>query len=296
MDIFDDKKDSFSEYPFHGGKPPVDPEALENVTGPLRPSESTLKIIDHLLKNPEQYSFEKIRALKEYLDGEKFALNSNEAPGALRFEHIFIKNPNPIITEPARVCQVYRLSVNQHCLDPKLIFKPFFTPEYLELESGSVINSQLAKTLIKDTTLEAESEYALRKVIAWPIRVSPGSEISVTRDVLNAGYIQIQDAEKIGHSRFYEASQYLIGNNTSLGQLGSPFGIRMKDIHLKSDKTEPLKDDWKNKIEVHAADGAHLKVGLDRNRGILGHKSVTIRNEGDVPFIVHFELREWRGR
>jgi hypothetical protein len=296
MPSFDDKKDQSSEYPFHGGKPPIDQESLENFTGPLRPAESSLKIIDHLLKNPEQYSFEKIRDLKEYLDGEKFALNSNEAPGALRFHHLFTKDPTPAISEPARVYQVYRLAVLQHCLDSKLVFKPVFTPEYLELESGGTIDAKLAKTIVRDTSERAESPLALKKVIAWPIRVSPGSEISVTRDVLNAGYIQIQDAEKIGHSRFQDASQYLIGNNTSLGQLGNPFGIRMKDIHLKSDKTEPLKDDWKNKIEAHAADGAHLKVGLDRNRVILGHKSVTIRNEGDVPFIVHFELREWRGR
>jgi hypothetical protein len=223
-------------------------------------------------------------------------MTPNEVPGALKCEHLFTKDPNPVISEPARVYQVYRLSVLQHSLDAKLVFKPFFTPEYLELESGSVINSKLAKTIIQDTSEPVDSKLAFKKVIAWPIRVSPGSEITVTRDVLNAGYIQIQDAEKIGNSRFYAASLYLIGNNKSLGQLGNPFGIRMKDAHLKSEITQPLIGSWKSKIEIEAADGAHLKVGLNRNRGIFGDKSVTIRNEGDVPFIVHFELREWRGR
>jgi hypothetical protein len=290
MPFYDDKKDSFSEYPFHQGKPPIDPASLENITAPLRPEESSLKIIDHLLKNPDQYSFEKIRALADYLNGEKFARKPNDVPGALRFESILTTDPNPVITEPAKVHQGYRLLILQHVLDPRLVFKPTLAPEYLELESGSVLDSKLAKTIIRDTGEAPDSKYAVKKVIEWPIRISPGAELTINRDVFNAGYAQIQEAEKTGHSRFHEASLYLIGNNKSLGLIGNPLAIKMHDAHLKSDAAPPLKSGWKDTIEIHA-DSAHLKIDLQRNPGLIGHKSVTLKNEGNVPFILHFEVR-----
>ena len=240
---------------------------------------ANIKNFDNFLARADELPFDRWLAEARYISEEPRA---ERFPGAVHVAYRFKVDPNPQEIAGVRVFEGYRFGANfakNWAKDaPTLCVGASVQVDFIQLEPWSTLTAELAKGVIGG-----------RAVTDWNIKIPIGHEISVSRRVLDGARLELRAAEQPGVNSFGDITSVRFGTAKSLGVFNLPGRVLMWEgrRERRSDIGD-LVGSWADCVA--ADDGERCLRARFRRNGVLGfHDSVTIRNEGTVPFCIYID-------
>jgi hypothetical protein len=278
---FDDKEknsgwnpDDISRLPFQ-----VDPSDLNRDMSSFYTVGATAELIDRIAETPEQFSFEQLKALSDYLENEKLA---RHFPGASYTQIFYKTDPNPVGTiEQYPIHLNHRFVISHSNYNRNVLIDASLRSDSVEIPSGLTLHKEHRFYKIEN-----------RDLILWPLRLSPGNEVTLDKALLELSRIEFNFQHGPGSGFVREFESIRLGTTGSLGVVNFPHKILATMDSLADQKNlidlKSLTGTWVDSVET-LFDGDTIKLSLKRNVNFLGaHRSLSIKNEGTIPIIIRF--------
>lgn len=281
MTEFDDKQkkdgwnlDDIKNLPFQ-----VDPSDLNRDMSAFYTLGAAADLIDKISENPEQFSFGQIKSISDYLEKENLP---RRFPGAAYTQTFYKTDPNPICTIGQYPIHLnHRFIITHSNYDKNVLIDACLSTDSIEIPDGMTLSKEHRFLKIEDTQL-----------ISWPLRLSPGKEVTLDKALLDISRIEFNFRHGPGSGVIRSLESVRIGTTNSLGVINFPHKIlATTDSPGDHNGLEGLKSitgTWLNSIETFC-DQDLIKLSFTRNRTFLGtHHSLTIKNDGNIPVIIRF--------
>lgn len=241
---------------------------------PLEPGDTALTVVNQISRMRDTITFAELKRRAEYLSGETL---KGEPAGLWTYEHLVRLDPTPLDTSFGRIFDVYRFAVNREYGAPHIITRTSFGCDAIQFEDIPILDRRALGMKHRDSPL-----------VDWPIRVPPGGAITVTRRLLQEAKVQIRDAGEHQPAHLFEISQAVLGGVGVFEVLqgARPFSITMIDWRGIA-PGELGRIGWLDCVEERGL-GEHICATFHLASGVFVDRAVTIRNDGDVAFILAF--------
>ena len=299
MANFDERNERRDEYPFELPNGKADLSDLQIPKDIVQASDAIKAPIEDLFCHPERYSFEKVQELANYLAGKNNRASIYRMGGALQHDYLFFENPEPVVTVPIAVREVWRFSAYRSAAHTETIMGDSFAPHYLQLEDGATITEEVLKVPLVDAAWDESSKNHIQPLHSWFVRLVPQTSLVLDGGMLRNARVSFKDAERPERAWFPELDFLHLGTGRSLGLITPPGLIRMVDFASKRDETpgEDFKHTffglWRERVSG-TRDGSKLDIAFERAGGTFSNHSVTISNEGEIPIALKFWPRVGR--
>jgi len=253
-------------------------DVLRGASLPSRDGGNTaLTIVQQIARMRDSISFADLKRRAEFLAGEPL---ERGYAGLWTYDHLVRVDPTPRETAVGRIFEVYRFTVNRGFGTPHMITGASFERDAIQLSDKTVLDAAFGKV-----------QHHASSLLEWPIRVPPGSELTVTRELLREAWLQILDCGENQPVHFHDVSQVTLGTATTLGlpareRILWPFAFVTLDRRGLEPGMYPWVG-WVDRIEERGL-GEHHCATFQRDRGLIFDRAVTIRNGGDVAFHLSF--------